>query len=193
MSPRISASPLARVSDFLGRLALVLLCLAGPAFAQDGTGQVILVINQDRIFTGSKLGQLIIAADEAQKAELAALGERLSRELEAEEKALTEQRETLEPAEFRILAEAFDKKVVGIRADQDKMAEDLVAAIDGRRRQFYTQIGSVLLAVMQERKADVILDQRSVVLSARAVNVTEDVIARIDASFRTLADIGITE
>jgi Skp family chaperone for outer membrane proteins len=184
---------LARVSDFLGRLALVLLCLAGPAFAQDGTGQVILVINQDRIFTGSKLGQLIIAADEAQKAELAALGERLSRELEAEEKALTEQRETLEPAEFRILAEAFDKKVVGIRADQDKMAEDLVAAIDGRRRQFYTQIGSVLLAVMQERKADVILDQRSVVLSARAVNVTEDVIARIDASFRTLADIGITE
>lgn len=153
----------------------------------------VLVINQERLLTGSELGKLITAADEAEKQRLADLGEALSQSLEAEEKTLTEQRKTMEAEAFRQLAEEFDRKVVEIRADQDVKAAALVTSIEGRRRQFYTQVAPVLLEVMQKYGAAVILDQRSVLLSVRGVNVTDEVISRIDATFKTLADIGIND
>lgn len=167
---------------------------AGPALAQQAEPAIsspVLVINQEQLLAASALGQLILAADEAEKKELADSGEALSVALEAEELALTEQRKITAAAEFRQLADAFDQKVVAIRADQDLKAEGLVASIDRRRRQFYTQVAPVLLEVMQKHGAAVILDQRSVLLSVRGINVTEEVIARIDSTFKTLADIGI--
>jgi Skp family chaperone for outer membrane proteins len=153
----------------------------------------VLIINQERLFSESVLGKLVVAVDEAEKQALADLGDKLSSELEAEEQDLTEKRKTMEPAEFRKLAEAFDAKVVGIRTDQDAKAEGLIASIESRRRQFYTQIASVLLETMQSYEAAVILDQRSALISVRGVNVTDEVIAKIDATFKTLADIGINQ
>ncbi len=182
----------------LAFMALVLAAVLGIAVAQAQQADAppasaILVINQDRMLSGSALGRLIGAADEAAKKSMAEEGEALSLSLEAEERDLTEKRKTLPPEEFRKLADEFDKKVVAIRADQDVKAQALLAAIDGRRRQFYTQVAPVLLDVMQRHSAAVILDQRSVLLSVRGVNVTEEVIAQIDATFKTLADIGIND
>lgn len=183
----------------MGRFAVLLIAtvLAGGSVPAQQIEQAlpssVLVINQERLLTGSALGKLVAAADEAEKKQLADLGEALSQSLEAEELALTEQRQTLPPDAFRKLADAFDKKVVEIRADQDLKAEALGNAIDGRRRQFYTQVAPVLLEIMQKYGAAVILEQRSVLLSVRGINVTDEVIARIDATFKTLADIGIND
>ena len=175
---------------------LAMATIAGPVQAQQGENPVpvgVLVVNQDRLLTNSRLGQLIVNADEAEKKLMADEGEALSVALETEERDLTEQRKTLSPVEFRVLADRFDKKVVAIRADQDVKAQALLASIDQRRRQFYTQVAPVLLAVMQKHQAVVILEQRTVLLSVRGVNVTEEVIAQIDATFKTLADIGIND
>ncbi len=45
----------------------------------------------------------------------------LERALEAEELALTEARKTLPPAEFRAKADAFDEKVVALRARRRRL------------------------------------------------------------------------
>ncbi len=177
-------------------LVLMLALVAGPVWAQQITPappSAVLVINQDRLLSDSALGKLVGAADEAEKKVLGDLGEALSLSLEAEERALTEKRKLVTPEEFRVLADAFDKKVVEIRADQDAKAAALVASIDGRRRQFYTQVAPVLLEVMQKYGAAVILDQRTVLLSVRGINVTDEVIVRIDTTYKTLADIGINQ
>ncbi len=177
-------------------VVLAMAAIAGPVQAQQVESPVpvgVLVVNQERLLTGSLLGQLIISADEAERKLMADEGEALSVALEAEERDLTEQRKTLSQVEFRVLADRFDKKVVAIRADQDVKAQALLASIEKRRRQFYTQVAPVLLTVMQKHQAAVILDQRTVLLSVRGVNVTEEVIAQIDATFKTLADIGIND
>lgn len=176
-------------------LLLTLALGAGPAPAQQAEipPSPLLVINQERLLTGSALGQMVAAVDEAEKKVLAGEGESLSVALEAEEKALTEKRKQVTPEAFRILADEFDTRVVAIRADQDVKAAALGAAIEGRRRQFYNRIAPVLLAIMQKYQASVMMDQRSVILSVRSVNVTDEAVARIDATYKTLADIGITD
>lgn len=180
-------------------MLLALAVVTGPgAMAQETAATVpagaqLLVISQERLITESALGRLILARDEADKKKLSDDGEALSVALETEEKDLTEKRKTMDPVEFRALADAFDEKVRSIRSDQDSKAEALVAAIEGRRRQFFTQIAPLMLAEMQARKASVILDQRSVILATREINVTDAVIVRIDTAFKKLADIGIAE
>jgi Skp family chaperone for outer membrane proteins len=180
----------------LAAMMMLALLTGVPAAAQEAEpldAAAVLVINQEKLFTGSALGRMVIGVDDREKGALADLGESLSVQLEAEEKALTEKRKTMDAAEFRKLADEFDTRVVEIRADQDRKAEALVNAIDARRRQFYNQIAPAMLEIIQKYGASVILDQRSVIISIKGINVTDELIALIDTRYKSLADIGITE
>ena len=51
------------------------------------------------------------------------------------------------------------------------------------QRDFYNRIGPALGQIMQQRGAVVLLDKRSVLLAANAIDVTEEAIALIDETF----------
>ena len=140
-----------------------------------------LIINQERLLTGSKTGQEILAEEERQRDTLRSEARALDASFEAEERRLTEQRPTLPPEEFRKLSDAFDARVVEARRQQDERAGALAQEFDQRRRAFYARVAPILVMLMDRYQAKAIFDETSVLLADQSLNITEAVIAEIDA------------
>ena len=163
---------------------LAVLAFSAPdARAQSGpVASDILVLNQDRLLGQTQYGLRIQRELEAASAALAAQNREIEAQLMAEELQLTELRETLETAEFRELADEFDERVTGIRAAQDAKTRDLQAQAEAARQRFFEEIVPILLDLVEAEGAAVLLDSRSVLLSAGSVDITDRAIAAIDAA-----------
>lgn len=140
-----------------------------------------LFINQERILTGSETGQALLAAEDRQRDALRNEARALDGAFEAEERTLTERRPTLPPEEFRTLSDAFDARVVQARRDQDARANALAQEFDQARRQFYARVAPILVSLMDRYGARAIFDENSVLLADETLNITDVVIAEIDA------------
>lgn len=150
----------------------------GAAHAQDG----IVVVDQERLFQESRLGQQIAEAVEVLSAKLAAENRAIEAELIAEERSLTEQRPSLDPKVFRELADAFDSKVDSLRAEQDAKTRELVTRRDAERLEFTRALGPILLEYMRLNGATVMLDRRSVLAVGERVDVTDELIEMVNRS-----------
>lgn len=164
-------------------LALCVFVLGGmPAAAQDQQLPVpIVTLNQDRLYANSLFGQRVRRELEEKSVVLAAENRRIEMALVAEEGRLTEERSTLDPEEFRALAEDFDERVTSIRKAQLDKRSALQVAADRERTRFFELAYPVLFEMANERGAFAILNQSAVILSSRAIDVTDIAIARIDA------------
>lgn len=167
---------------------LIGICLAAmpaqPGIAQQlGTVQSpILTIEADRLFSESLFGQRVAQEIEAESAVLSAENRRIEAELTAEERDLTERRATMEPDAFRALADAFDERVQDIRRTQDAKARALNQRSDADRVAFLQAAAPVLERLMRDSGAAVLLERGSVFLSLNATDITDEAIARIDAT-----------
>ena len=191
-----------------GRIAaVVLLALAGGAAGQDLPGEVpqtpappalpsstietpkdakpltaapILTVDQELLFAESDWGKRTQRMLEETGGKIAAENERLATQLSAEEKALTQQRGTLDPAEFRKQAEAFDIRATEVRRERAKVVEDLNAWAEADRAAFYRAALPLMGEMMQERGAVAVLDRRTVFVSLDAIDLTQDLVARLN-------------
>lgn len=167
----------------MAKLLLTALFLtAGPVSAQQlGTPNAsILTISSERLFNESAFGRRIAREVEAESAVLVAENRQIEAELSAEEQALTDRRAEMEPEAFRVLADAFDKKVQDIRNTRDARARSLGQKQDAARIDFLNAAAPVLEDLMREAGAGVILERSSVFLSSNATDITDLAIARID-------------
>ncbi len=160
-------------------LALVLAMLAPAAGAQEGAP--FLLLNQERILTGSRAGQALLAEEEAARDALRAEARAIDQYFEEEEQRLTELRPTVSPEEFREIADDFDARVVEARREQDARSTALVLEFDQRRRQFYAGVAPILVQLLSRYGAHAIFDESSVLLADQSLNITDAVIAEIDA------------
>ena len=164
------------------RALAMLLLLTTPVVAQQAQ-QVpsVLVIESDRLFVETAYGRRL--ADEL--AQQAAIwqqeNERIVAELVSEERSLTERRPTMTPEAFRAEAEAFDAKVQDVRRERDAKNQELQQLSAEARASFEERVQTILAAILIDRGASVLLDQRVVILSVSSINITDDAIARIDA------------
>lgn len=160
--------------------------LAAPAPAQEAGGQVlrspVLIIDQDRLFSESRIGSAALLEIEDDARDLAAENRRIEAELLEEERALTEDRATLSVSEFTERANAFDDKVQRLRSEQDAKSRALARAREEARAAFLGDIGGVLSDIARERGAVVMLDRRQVFLSIDAIDVTDEAIERINTA-----------
>ena len=161
----------------LGLAAFACTAEAQPLAVPDAS---VLVLNQDRLLTGTLFGQRIQTELEAASAALSAENRQIEAELTAEELELTERRPEMSPEDFRTLAEEFDGRVVAIRAAQDAKARNLQAQAEAVQQRFFEETVPVLLEIVQIRGAAVLLDSRSVLLSAGTVDITDAAIVAID-------------
>lgn len=143
-------------------------------------GAVILTLDQDVLYLSSAWGRRAQAWLEAQGAGVAAENERLTRLLSDEEARLTDQRATLEPAEFRKLAEDFDLRATAIRRERAQAVQDLNEWAEADRAAFFRAALPVMGQVMQDRGAVAVLDQRTVFVSLDAIDVTDQLISVLD-------------
>ncbi|WP_299206972.1 OmpH family outer membrane protein [uncultured Tateyamaria sp.] len=164
-----------------GALLVVALIWATATLSQD-VRSPILTIDSERFYRDSAFGQRVLAEIEEQTTILAEDNRRLEAELEAEEQALTDQRPDMEPEAFRALADAFDARVEGIRNEREARSRSIADLLEENRDRFLVSAAPVLEVIMREAGAGVILEQRSVFVSANAIDITDIAISRMDAT-----------
>ena len=170
---------------------LALLVLTGPAASaqqiQPGAGDTILpqapilTLDRERLLAETRFGRAVEEQFQKDSETLIAENLRLEQALEAEERALTDQRPTLPAEEFRKLAEEFDTKTEAIRAAQDAKSRAITSRRDTERQRFLQAAIPVLAELMRDTGAVAIFDKEMVILSLRGVDITDEAIARIDA------------
>ena len=160
----------------------ILIALTLPSAGQEARQLTtpVLTIDQDRLFEETRLGARATAQVEAEAAALAAENREIETELVEEEQALTDQRATLPPEEFRALADSFDAKVQRLRAEQDTKARDLAQRREAVRQSFFAEVGGVLSEIVGERGAVLVIDRRDVFLSADWIDITDEAIRRVN-------------
>ncbi|ABD55369.1 OmpH family outer membrane protein [Jannaschia sp. CCS1] len=173
------------------------LCLAAFAFAPASAQPLaqlpvlpnasILVLNQDRLLSQTEFGERIQTELEAASLALAAENREIEARLTEEELELTALRPTMAPDEFGTLADEFDARVVAIRAAQDAKTRDLQTQTEAAQQRFFEETFPLLLEIVEARGASVLLDSRTVLLSAGSVDITDAAIVAIN---ETLGDGG---
>lgn len=162
------------------RALVVWLILVLPASAQQ-TSPPVLIVDSERLFVETLYGQRLSSELATQAAALQAENDRIVESLTLEERSLTVRRPEMDPQEFRAEAEAFDRKVQDVRRVRDAKNVELQVANAEARSRFEQRVQGIVANIMIERGAVLVLEQRNVVLSVRAANITDDAIVRIDA------------
>jgi Skp family chaperone for outer membrane proteins len=181
------------------RLAAVLisaLCLAPvTAQAQDGATAVspeaekvrtklvfpVLVFDRSRVVAQSVSGAALEAKVEAARTELLEENKRIADELEAEEQALADIRNSLNPTEFRSRAQAFDEKVVAIRVEQDHKAQAIQTQYDDGLSVLEEDMNTALTGLARDFGAVLVFERGQVYLMSGAIDVSGLLIERLDA------------
>lgn len=152
-----------------------------PADAASMAKALILTVDQDRLFAESDWGKRTQRVLEEEGGKIEAENERLAAQLSTEEATLTEQRGTMDPAEFRKQAEAFDTRATEVRRQRAQVVQDLNAWAEADRTAFYRAALPLMTEMMQERGAVAVLDRRTVFVSMDAIDMTQDLIRRLNA------------
>jgi len=141
-----------------------------------------LTIELDRFFSQYKFGLRIAREIDEAGELLAAENRQIEAELVLEEQGLTERRKSMEPIEFRQLADAFDEKVQEFRRVQDGKVRQLSQKRVNGQNILFQEARPVLEQLMRETGAVVILERSNVFLSANVIDITDVAINRIDAA-----------
>ena len=161
-----------------------------PAPARGGVISPVLTIDSERLFHDSAFGQRVTREIEVESEQLATENREIEAALEAEERDLTEKRSQMKPAQFRLLADAFDEKVQRTRAEQAAKNRALSEALDLERERFLSAAAPVLEQLMRNSDAAVILERRRVFVSSSVIEVTDESIALLDEAIGTgLTDV----
>lgn len=164
----------------------VSMAFAGDALAAGPQNPHVLIVERHLIMTDSKLGQnikqQIVAYEEAVQHDLGPEGETLQNEMQA-----FQQQSASMPADARA------KKDQELQAKQAAYRQKLQARqslIQGgeltARQRYLAEVGAVVHAVMLERGADVVLEKSTVVDSVDGLDITRDVIRRLDKKITAL-------
>lgn len=143
--------------------------------------QPVLVVNLEQLFSDSKIGQDIRAEFDILQSEAQRENDRLIAELTAEEQDLASRRPEMTVEAFQAEAEAFDAKVQSIRAERDAKDRELTQARTNAEESFREQVRGLVGDVMLERGGVVVLDNRTVFIALRTVDITQAVIEKLDA------------
>ncbi|MDF1727586.1 MAG: OmpH family outer membrane protein [Sulfitobacter sp.] len=161
----------------------------GPTLLERGNViSPILTIDSDRMFLESDFGRRVADEIDRRGTELAAENRRIEADLEAEEQALTEMRATTDAEAFRALADAFDEKVQATRTAQAAKGRAINALLDEEREVFLSAAAPVLEQLMRQADAAVILERRSVFVSANAIDITGEAISLLNETLGSGTD-----
>ena len=161
-------------------LLVASIMIATNAFAQAGGA---VVIQSEVVYRKSEYGQSLIAALTEERQSLDDENLAILRELETEERMLTEARETMSSDDFAIAAEEFDQKVQRSREIQ---LSKIRAADLKRSKQiniFFKRISPIVQSVLVEYGAAIVFEKRNALVSLDSADITNIVIKRVDRAF----------
>ena len=143
---------------------------------------VILIVSRKRLLNDTAHARALLKAEAELTARLQRAIDTVKAELTAEEEELARLRPTLEREVFAARVAAFDRKVRRQRRAAQKHATTLQNAFRGERLKLVEALDPLLEEVREAHGASVILNSDQVMASDPALDVTDEVIARFDAT-----------
>jgi len=160
--------------------------------AEDGDRRVpVLIVDMQRIKSETSAGRDMRSKTiEIRRRIQAGIAERSER-LRAEEQRLAEERESLDPEDFRRQVISFEQQVFANREFSEQESRRLQGLLSTASTMLREQATAVLAEIMRERRAEVMLDSTQIVLSVDRLDITEEAIRMLDRVFPGIPiDIG---
>jgi Skp family chaperone for outer membrane proteins len=165
---------------FAGALAGLCLTALLPLAAQ---AQDIAVLDERRLFTESLFGARVTRETQDAVAVVVAENKQIETQLEAEERALADQRAVMDPQEFRTLADAFDVKVTALRQERNEREQGVARRVQDEEQRFQELANEILARFVREQGISLVLPASVAVFHAADRDITSTLIALIDAEF----------
>ena len=173
--------------------ALAMGLFAAPAVLTASADITIIVVDQGKVLEQSKAGK-----DMAQK--LNTMADQIEGDLKRKDGALQVEQKGLKdkiaPLNQAAIAQDqqlqnqlknFESKVQNFEISRRKEAAQLELTRRDAMVKYSTALQAAIKSVMAERKADLVLERSLVIESATAIDVTDAVIAKLDATSPTIA------
>jgi Skp family chaperone for outer membrane proteins len=141
----------------------------------------LIAFDRDRILQESDIGRALDAKIEVMRGDLVVENEEIFAALEAEEKELSILKGTLSSEAFALRADAFDAKVIAIRAEQKAKLETVQSTYDQGTRDFETALNVVLKDIAQEVGAVAVFERAQFYLMSGSIDISREAVARLNA------------
>ncbi len=142
----------------------------------------ILIVSRKRLLNDTAHARALLKAEIELTAEVQRWVDAVKAELAAEEQELARLRPTLDREVFDARVAAFDRKVRRQRRETQQHAATLQNAFRAERLKLVEALGPLLEEVRTAHGASVILNSDQALTSDPALDVTDEVIARFDAT-----------
>ncbi len=142
----------------------------------------ILMVSRKRLLNDTTHARALLKAEIELTSELQRRIDAIKAELTAEEQELTRLRPTLDREVFAARVAAFDRNVRRQRRAAQKQAAALQSAFRAERLKLVEALDPLLEEVREANGASAILNSDQVLASDPALDVTEEVIARFNAT-----------
>ncbi len=172
---------LSRHTIFAILIILVSAGAFGPgAQAQDIPVAKIGVVDVQRVLRDSKASKSIRPEIDRMRKEFQKQVSEQEQRLRQVEQELSRQRAILAPEAFAQKRRAFSEDARKAQADVQKRRRELDQAFNSSKNEILKNLVVVAQAVAEARNLNMMIEKRFVFLSAKSMDVTDDVIARLD-------------
>ncbi len=174
----------------LKKIAIVVMALValavpvsgGSALAQSRTTPTarIILVDFDRISRESLVGKDIAAQMESHRVDLEKKARAIQQELKAEEEELKKQRNIISPEAFQERVRALQRKAQTRQAEINGLGQQARRAMQQAQLEVQRVLRPIVKKIMDERGANMVLDKALVSQHAAGLDVTTEVIERLD-------------
>lgn len=168
-------------------LGIVFACLAvfvtTAALAQDAAiaQYPIVTVDRVRLVRESDFGKRLFSELNQKMRDLQVENNKIESDLSAEELALRDKRKTMDPSDFRVLAGEFDVKVNRIRQQRKELEDEILQENNSSQVKLIQTAAPFMFEIMTQHGAVAVLERSTVVLDLASIDITDQVITRMNA------------
>lgn len=171
----------------LAALAFVSLAAVTTAPAVSAaTPAVIVIVNTQQIFAQSKVGQSIRSQLQEQAKKLQDEDKKGEAGVQAEAKALSDQRSLLSAEDFKKKVQALEQKEGERQNKMRAKGEALQLGVNKARQEVEAAIRPIFADVMKKNGATLLLDQSVVLAGGVDLDITDEVLKQLDEKLKTV-------
>tara|TARA_A100001388_G_C28603498_1_gene419308 strand:+ start:90 stop:680 length:591 start_codon:yes stop_codon:yes gene_type:complete len=160
---------------------------AGPTFAQGATSPGIGIVDVQRVLRDSKASKSIRPTIDNMRKEFQKQVSEQEQSLRQAEQELSRQRAILAPEAFAQKRRIFSEQARDAQKSVQKRRRDLDRAFNETKNEILKSLIVVAQEVATEKKLNILIEKRFVFISAKKLDVTDEIIKRLDKLLPTVA------
>lgn len=163
-------------------VALGMTIVTIAAHAQSTPNAKIIVVDFDRVSRESLVGKDIAAQMESNRVDIESLARSVQQQLSNEEEELKKQRSIISQDAFNERVRSFQQKAQGEQNRLQEIAQQARTAMQQANLEVQRVLRPIVKEVMEAKGANIVIDKALVSTHAAGLDVTTEVIEKIDAA-----------